>query len=429
MLRIFAIVGVITLSSTLYSQCLEGDCLNGKGVYKYRNGARYVGQFKNGRLHGIGTFHFTNGNVYTGEWVNNVRQGEGTLRSDDGVVYKGEWSDNAFEGFGILYFPDGSSFESFWKTGSSLGTGRYKMPDGTVIPGRFADGQFIPEDGQVLLADTVENNSTTEEPSITLTLSTEGNDQGWNGSESTDINANNPVNIYALIVGVSRYVHFPTLKYTDDDAYRMYAFLKSPEGGAVPDKNLRILIDEGASRKNIMKNLSEVLAMADGNDAVFVYISGHGLNGYYLPFDSDGYSGTIAYTEIRDQLDASKAKQTLCIADACYSGSMLGEKSTLGESIDQFYQKLNNAKGGLAFLLSSKPEEYSLESQGLRQGIFSHYLIQGLGGDADANSDKTITIAELYGYVRQQVVKYTGGIQTPLLAGNFDNQMPVGLLR
>ena len=37
--------------------------------------------------------------------------------------------------------------------------------------------------------------------------------------------------IYALLVGVSRYDKFEALKYTDDDAYRMYAFLKSPEGG------------------------------------------------------------------------------------------------------------------------------------------------------------------------------------------------------
>src|SRR5690606_22346811 len=45
------------------------------------------------------------------------------------------------------------------------------------------------------------------------------------------------VNIYAVIVGVSRYENFETLKYSDDDAYRIYAFLKSPEGGAVPDEN------------------------------------------------------------------------------------------------------------------------------------------------------------------------------------------------
>ncbi|MFN8331408.1 MAG: hypothetical protein U0T81_09360 [Saprospiraceae bacterium] len=30
-----------------------------------------------------------------------------------------------------------------------------------------------------------------------------------------------------IIVGVSRYDHMPSLKYSDDDAYKIYAFLKS----------------------------------------------------------------------------------------------------------------------------------------------------------------------------------------------------------
>ena len=36
------------------------------------------------------------------------------------------------------------------------------------------------------------------------------------------------VKIYAMIVGVARYDHMPTLKYTDDDAYKIYAFLQKP---------------------------------------------------------------------------------------------------------------------------------------------------------------------------------------------------------
>ena len=99
------------------------------------------------------------------------------------------------------------------------------------------------------------------------------------------------------------------------------------------------------------------------------------------------------------------------------------------ESVDLFYKKLQASGGGTAFLLSSKSEEYSLESQGLRQGIFSHYLIKGLKGEADTNTDKMVTLDELYTYVYGNVRKYTGNLQTPVLAGDIDRTMPLASLR
>jgi uncharacterized caspase-like protein len=79
--------------------------------------------------------------------------------------------------------------------------------------------------------------------------------------------------------------------------------------------------------------------------------------------------------------------------------------------------------------LSSKKEEYSLESEGLRQGIFSHFLIKGLKGDADTNGDKIVSVTELYKYVYGSVRDYTKMAQTPILAGRFDEDMPVGVVR
>lgn len=73
------------------------------------------------------------------------------------------------------------------------------------------------------------------------------------------------------------------LKYTDDDAYLLYSFLKSPEGGAVPDDQVKILIDEAANRENIIKTLKTTFAEADANDVILLYFAGHGINGYYLP--------------------------------------------------------------------------------------------------------------------------------------------------
>ena len=79
----------------------------------------------------------------------------------------------------------------------------------------------------------------------------------------------------------------PVLRYTDDDAYRFYAFLKSPEGGALPDEQIRILIDEEATREGVLEAMADVFGQAGPKDLVLFYFSGHGLNGSFLPIDFD----------------------------------------------------------------------------------------------------------------------------------------------
>jgi hypothetical protein len=80
-------------------------------------------------------------------------------------------------------------------------------------------------------------------------------------------------------------------------------------------------------------------------------------------------------------------------------------------------------------LLSSKSEEISLEDGGLRSGIFSHYLIRGMQGEADSNGDKLVSIQELFNFVHREVRRYTGNIQTPTLTGTYDELMPVSVIR
>ena len=38
-----------------------------------------------------------------------------------------------------------------------------------------------------------------------------------------------------------------------------------------------------------------------------------------------------------------------------------------------------------------------------KHGLFSYYLMKGMRGDADANSDKQITVGELGDYVKENV--------------------------
>ena len=95
----------------------------------------------------------------------------------------------------------------------------------------------------------------------------------------------------------------------------------------------------------------------------------------------------------------------------------------------QYYQALAKSVSGTALIMSSKSEETSLESSGLRQGVFSHFLIRGLKGEADVDKNKIVTIGELYDFINTNVRSYTGNRQSPVIKGTYDPKMPVSVLR
>jgi len=238
--------------------------------------------------------------------------------------------------------------------------------------------------------------------------------------------------VWAVIIGVASYNHMPVLRYPDDDAYRMYAFLKSPEGGALDDDHIKILVDEEATLGNIKRVTSQVFGQAGPNDLIMLYFSGHGVPGAFLPYDFGGGSiNQLLHEEIMAILRRSNAKHKLCIADACHSGSMFAAKGgrPREDITRELYSKLYKSSPSTALIVSSKSNETSVESSGLRQGVFSHFLIRGLKGEADANRDRYVDVTELYQFVRYHVREYTGNQQSPLIEGRYDARMPVAIRR
>lgn len=474
---------------SVYTQCLEGNCREGLGKYRFKSQAVYKGLFKSGMPEGEGSLFFANGDVYRGEWKSGKRHGKGSMVFRLGDRYDGSFLAGKFHGHGVYTFRDDVRFDGLWKNGKPNGFGTRYKPGAEPLAGHWKDGKLIEEstnDEQEAQPDVAqlancnlvdceqgrgvytypdgsryegefragrpEGQGTLEyvngDHYVGRWLKDQPNGRGkmiyasgdileglWasgkfiDGDRNLVNNTGEETKIYALIVGVSRYDKFKTLKYTDDDAYRVYAFLKSPEGGALHDDQIHILVDESATKANIDEALDDILLRADQNDAVLCFFSGHGLNGSFLPIDSDGYRNNLTYDEVKQKLAKCRAKNKLYVADACYSGSLLASRSGLSKSLDLFYEKINASSGGTAFLVSSKPEEYSLESRGLRQGVFSHYFIKGLKGAADDNSDQIVTITELFAYVHQHVREYTKNVQTPVLAGQFDRSMPVSMIR
>jgi len=406
--------------------CLSGDCFNGKGVYVYDNGTRYEGEFKNGLIEGYGVSKFYNGDEYTGLWKNHKIDGEGFYRYADGTTKVGIWREGSFvgtvsatkgcisgdcdNGFGILVYNDGRYTGDF-KAGKPEGQGTLIWSDGNKYTGAWKNGlahgygTMYNKDGSVV-SGYYEKNQKVEKIDQTPTPK-----------------------IWAVVVGVAFYHHINSLRYTKDDAYRMYAFLKSPEGGALPDNQIQILVDEDARRDNIVQAIRKIFGQAGKDDLVLFYFSGHGMPGAFLPYDFDGESNYLYHEQISQVLKDCSAKYKVCIADACHSGSLEARQRGLSNNLEAFYDVLKKSTGGTALIMSSKAEETSIEFNSFRQGVFTYYLIQGLKGAADSDADKIVTIKELFNYVQREVRNYTSYQQNPVLSGTFDTNMPLGLIR
>ncbi len=484
------------ISQNLLAQCIQGDCRNGTGTYLFANGDRYVGQWSAGQPHGKGTYYFASRERYEGDFKLGKFDGQGTMYYPDKAYYTGSWKDNKKNGYGRLVYKDGKVAEGTWVNGKLQtratstetstatntstapaasgsptttnsgknnieglrncnttfcrnGTGYYNYPDGSRWIGEFQNG--VPHGKGVCYyasGDRYEGQWANGAPNGPGVLYSGNRATGavWvNGHimqelDSDEAVPNNPVRvevtrgvkIYAVIVGVGRYTAMPSLRYTDDDAYRFYSFLKSPEGGALPDDQIVILVDENATRENILRAMRQYFLKADKNDVVIFFFSGHGLEGCFLPVDYDGFNNKLRHEEIRQVLLQSQAKHKLCIADACHSGTLnygLAAKGPAPASLSRYYQAFEESSGGIALLMSSKAEELSLEDHGLRQGVFTYYLLRGMRGEANANGDDIITIRELYNYVRMKVREYTANVQNPVLTGMFDDNMPVAFYR
>jgi hypothetical protein len=468
---------------------------NGKGKYSFASGERYEGAFEKGKFHGTGVMIYTDGARYTGGWQQNKKHGSGTVTNARGaVIQRGNWQNgnyvgvdaltsntpskptnankpptnankppankpsnkpttapasastagkpkskqdvgglincnNVFcnQGKGYFDYPDGSRWIGDMRNGQPTGNGVCFYANGDRYEGQWANnspngrGIMYFASGRVYGAVWAAGAPVRETDSDEIVP-----------SDPVKVETSADVKIYAVVVGVGKYTSMPQLKFPDDDAFRFYSFLKTPEGGALTDDQVEVLTDQDATRDNVLAAMRRMFLKADRNDVVVFYYSGHGLEGCFLPVDFDGYNNKLRHDEIKAIFNQSAAKHKLCIADACHSGSLnLGEglaaKGPAPVSTKRLYQAFEDTDGGIALLMSSKSEELSLEDHGLKQGVFTYYLLQGLRGKADNNNDQIVTVKELFYFVNSRVREYTSGMQTPVLTGTYDDMMPVSL--
>ena len=74
-------------------------------------------------------------------------------------------------------------------------------------------------------------------------------------------------------------------------------------------------------------------------------------------------------------------------------------------------------KGRISFVMSSRPDELSIENNWIGNGYFTQAMLKGLRGMSDNNHDKKITLIELFKFIYKDVTARTDGGQHPQLIG------------
>ncbi len=250
--------------------------------------------------------------------------------------------------------------------------------------------------------------------------------------------------IWAAVVGISRYVKVRNLKYAAGDAQAFSRYLSSDLG--VPQDHVFVLLDAEATTENVRRLWGETIRQKAGReDQVIFFFSGHGaveddpsspdgdgLMKYLLTHNSDItslFSSAIPMDEVARIFSRLASDKIVLIADTCYSGGA-GGKTVLAKDrkaviSDSFLSRLVQGKGR-NILTASGANETSFEDDAIRHGFFTFHLLQALRGKADNDRDGLITIIEAYDYLSRVVPEATGQRQHPVLKGDIENPIILG---
>ena len=234
---------------------------------------------------------------------------------------------------------------------------------------------------------------------------------------------------WLLSVGIRKFAdtRITPLTYTAKDAKSIEAYFRQDQ---VPDSQIYLLVDETATKENIIQALETIRDKIAPPDTFMFFFSSHGVgdnagNTYFVTFDTvlDELSQTaLPMQHIKETVQNFGCHNVVMLADTCHSG---GVKS-LKQQNEEDYNRIVRAAGKqtrVAILTSSRTHETSAESPQWGHGAFTYYLLEGLAGTADNfPKDGQGSVTELFDHVMIAVPRATNRAQHP--SGKFSYNWP-----
>ncbi len=234
---------------------------------------------------------------------------------------------------------------------------------------------------------------------------------------------------YALVIGAGA-----DLPVTIGDATALRDLLVRPGYCAYPPGQVTLLVDQNATKTNILAALDDlrVKVAAVPDATVIIYYSGHGIESpdYYLlpyPYNLHDLPGTcISGTEFTERLQQLKAQKLLVLLDACHAGGLAEIEDFPGvvksPAPSTLLETLSLGSGRVV-IASSRKDQKSLILPGASYSAFTQALLEALAGQGAAEFDGYARVADVAMYVSRVVSARTNERQHPILklhkADNF----------
>jgi cytochrome c-type biogenesis protein CcmH/NrfG len=237
----------------------------------------------------------------------------------------------------------------------------------------------------------------------------------------------------AIVIGVESYQYVSDATYAYNDAEVFREYLADTMGFS--KAKVKIITNRQASLAEFNKLLSPNGWLArnvnPGKSEIVIYFSGHGIPDLktkqtgLLPFDVDpNYSIGFRLSELYASLGNLNAKSVSVFLDACFTGENRERRMLLADArgivVVPSEKSLPN---NLTVLSAASGGQFSGALKEKEHGLFTYYVLKGLGGDADDNQDKKLTIGELGEYVQVKVKEQAaieGREQIPELQGDTE---------
>lgn len=234
---------------------------------------------------------------------------------------------------------------------------------------------------------------------------------------------------WLVAVGICQFTdtRITKLTYCVPDALSIVKYFKSD---GVPDERIILLADEDAKKGAIVNSLKKIAEKIAPDDSLFFFYSSHGLGDksgttYFVTFDTvmdDLPATALPMQELKNAVKEIKCHNIVMMIDSCHSG---GVKS-LGLQDEKAFDKLVRAADRgtrVAILTSSRTHETSIESEEIKHGVFTYFMLDGLAGASDNfPKDGHVSVTELFDYVMVAVPRATNRSQHP--SGKFSYNWP-----
>lgn len=212
---------------------------------------------------------------------------------------------------------------------------------------------------------------------------------------------------YALIIGVNTYADPAINDLTEPlkDAGRLISTLK--QNYTFDEENIRLLANP--TRDELIRSLDALAYELTDKDNLLIFYAGHGLwddqlkKGFWIPADAntDNRANWFSNSDLRDYIGGIRAKHTLLISDACFSGGIFKTReafSAISPATVELY-KLPSRKAMTSGAMTTVPDE----------SVFIEYLLRRL----EENSSPVLSAEQLFASFKIAVINNSPTKQVP----------------